>query len=162
MASHVTSEDILEWLRKKELRYNFNESDRRIAITLSGKNTQLEALVRREPNFDFIGCRVHYPLKVPENKRIEVCELITRINHGFPFPSCTMSMSTGEVCCQTYVLIAGADFHADQFGQAFYRALESADWWFPAFMAVIDGQQTPEQAVEQISAGFHPSREGMS
>ncbi len=58
MASNVTSEDILEWLRTKELRYNFNESDRRIAITLSGKNTQLKVFVRREPNFEFIGCRV--------------------------------------------------------------------------------------------------------
>ena len=58
MLSNVTSEDILEWLRTKELRYNFNESDRRIAITLSGKNTQLKVFVRCEPNFEFIGRRV--------------------------------------------------------------------------------------------------------
>ena len=58
MASNVTLEGILEWLRKKELRYNLNESDGWIPITLSGKNTQLKVFVRREPNFDFIGSRV--------------------------------------------------------------------------------------------------------
>jgi len=163
MATRVTSEDILIWLRDQGWKPKIEDSGW-ISLTVKGKHTPLEIFVKCDLESNLIGCLAYYSAKVPPGNRMGTSELITRINfEGAGLTPCTMDMSTGEVVWASHVFVEDADFQANQFKQAFLRCIQAADLWYPAFHELIYVGRKPEAAftktLESVNVVFKKDKD---
>lgn len=149
MTTRVKVDDIVECLRVKEQRIILSE-DGWIQGDFRGYFTEMKTVVGLNLDKDFIVIFAKYPQTVPENKRINVSELILRINNMLYTECCLMTMPIGILEWKSWVLVADADFQSNQFIDAYFNCLQAADFWHTAFMSVIYGDRNPEQTINEM------------
>ncbi len=149
MATRVTTEDFLEWLRQQGAVFS-PDSEGWFHNAVTCKNVKLDIFVRLIEEQDYILCTVLYPMRVSEDRLIDTCELIVRINALGKVPHCTLNMSNGQVAWTSILLVEDADFNPAQFRRALFSCIQAADWWYTAFTQVLYGGQTPEKAFEEV------------
>jgi|GEM_PF-5347260 len=160
MATRVTSEDILEWLNRQGGDFAL-DSEGWFHSAFPGKKVRLDVFVKLISEQDYISCVTLYPIRVSEDRLIDVCELIARINELGRIPHCTINMSSGQIAWTSLLLVEDADFNASQFRRALFSCVQSAEGWYPALAAVLYGGRTPQQAFEEGLKGPAPQDEGM-
>jgi hypothetical protein len=155
MATRVTSEDILEWVRQHGGDFA-PDSDGWLHSVFPGKKVRLDVFVKLISEQDYISCVALYPIRVSEDRLIDACELIARINELGVIPHCTINMSSGQIAWTSLLLVEDADFNASQFRRSLFSCVQSAEGWYPALASVLYGGRTPRQAFEEALKGTTP------
>jgi len=120
----------------------------KMAVSGDSGNFNCYAIVDEELKiFQFIS---KAPVKVPEDKRLLIAELITRANYGLKVGKLVMDFEDGEVSCQT-----GIDVEGDRLTPALINGLVHGnvyliDLYFPAILKVIYGGVSPEKALKEV------------
>jgi hypothetical protein len=89
---------------------------------------------------------------VPEEKRLVVAELLTRANSGIIIGNFELDFSDGQVRFKTSIDLSETtdSLTQTQVGHLVWRNVLVVDRWYPAIMAVLHGDRSPEEAVEVI------------
>lgn len=87
------------------------------------------------------------PIKVPEDKRYTVAELITRANHGVIIGNFELDFSDGDIRYKTSIDIEGDRLSPALIKQLIYSNVMMMDVYLPAILAVITDGLTPEEAI---------------
>ncbi len=90
------------------------------------------------------------PLPVPEEKRAEIAEFITRANYGMRIGNFEMDYSDGEIRYKSSFDFEGIEPPPKMFSTAIYPAVNMMDKYLPGIMAVLSNAKTPAEAIEQV------------
>lgn len=90
------------------------------------------------------------PWETPEARRIEMAELLTRINFGLPVGNFEMDFADGEIRFKTSLDVSGHRLAPELFDNLFEANLATTDVYLPALEAVRDGRLSPKAAVALV------------
>jgi hypothetical protein len=98
-------------------------------------------------------CRVlaysTYPVYVPELKRAQVADALTRINYSIIYGNMEMDLKDGEVRVRT--IVEGETQMSDAMIERVLNSnLSSADRYFAPLMAVVFGNATPDTVLDLV------------
>ena len=121
-----------------------------LKMTVSGHSVNFDcyAITDEESQiFEFIS---KAPVKVPENKRLLIAELLTRANYGLKLGKLEMDFEDGEVRCQTGIDVEGDRLTPALISHLVHGNVYLIDRYFPAILKVIYGGVSPEKALKEI------------
>ncbi len=93
---------------------------------------------------------VIYEENVPEDRRIDVAEYLTRANYPLIIGNFEMDFRDGEVRYKVSVDIEGGMLMPKMVENMISAGVRTADWFHPGLVSVIEGQQSPEDAIASL------------
>ncbi len=87
---------------------------------------------------------------VPEHKRPEVAEFLTRANYGLIIGNFEMDFRDGEIRYKTSVDVKGAQLTTSMVKALVYTNLLMVDRYYPGIMKVVFANMSPDAAIEEI------------
>ena len=106
-------------------------------------------VVARETD-DRITIYSQVPWETPEPGRMEMSELLTRINFGLPLGNFELDFSDGEVRFKTSIDLSGARLTTELFEGLLDPNIATTNMYLPAIEAVLNGRMPPGAAVEMV------------
>ncbi|MFH0826000.1 MAG: YbjN domain-containing protein [Pseudomonadota bacterium] len=155
MTTLVKLKDIADFLTEGDWHYNVRD-DKAFSMGVQGDNATFEVFVEFHEENDVIVIETTFPFRVPENKRTLVSELLARINLGRFHGCCQMDLTNGFVCYHTAMPIDNSPFNKDIFERLLQTSMNMSDWTYPAFMSVIYGGMSPEEALKLVETETEP------
>ena len=92
------------------------------------------------------------PATVPEDKRREMAEFITRANYGMRIGNFEMAFSDGELRYKSSIDVEDDRLSAPLVKHMVYPNVLMMDKYLPGIMGILYGNKTARQAVEEIEA----------
>lgn len=89
-------------------------------------------------------------LEVPQAKRHEIAEFITRANYGLSSGNFEMNFDSGEIRAKCSVDFEGVILVPVQVKNALYTALLLVDEYMPGFKAILSDEKSPAEAISRI------------
>lgn len=93
-----------------------------------------------------------WPDPVPEARRGDVMEFLTRANYGLPVGNFELDLNDGEVRIKTAIDAEGIEVTPQLCGNLIDANLAIMDRYFDGLERVISGQATPAAAIEDVEA----------
>ena len=142
-----------EFFQSEDWAYTQVEGNPILRLSFRGKNGNWNCFAQaREEKHLFLFYSV-CPINVPEMKRSQAAEFLTRANYGLPLGSFEMDYTDGEVRFKTSVDVEGIDLSPLMINHLVYTNIGTFDRYLPGIMVVIYGNASPEEAIQQIEAG---------
>ncbi|MFA6471297.1 MAG: YbjN domain-containing protein [Candidatus Latescibacterota bacterium] len=146
MASKVVFDDIVGFLRKNGWEFGIGSSQA-VSLSFEGEHSVYSAYIFYPMEKEIILMYAEYPFRVPETRREEFFELVSRINWGLLFTTCEYNPETGKVRFRGTMLTDGAPFYSEQFATLLAIIWSTIDRYEPSFRAVLNGEQTVKEAL---------------
>lgn len=90
------------------------------------------------------------PVRVPEDRRGDIAEFITRANYGLRIGNFELDYADGEIRYKSSLDFEGVALVPALIRNALYPAARTLDRYLPGMMAVVYGGKTPAAAIEEI------------
>jgi hypothetical protein len=113
----------------------------------TGQRVAYAEIIRDLEQFLFY---VKMPVKVPEKLRNTIAEFITRANYGLGVGNFEMDYDDGEVSYKSCIDFKGESLTNGYIRNAIYPAIKTMELYESGLMSVIDGEQTPEEAIAEL------------
>lgn len=91
-------------------------------------------------------------VKVPEERRGQVAEYITRANYGLRIGNFEMDYSDGEIRYKSSLDFEGEHLSVNWLKHAIYPAVQTIDRYMPGIMGVIYGDKSPQDAIKEVES----------
>ena len=88
--------------------------------------------------------------KVPESRRRDVMEFVTRANYGLLLGNFELDLGDGEVRFKSSLDVEGGALTYSQYQNLLYVSLATVDRYFPGLERVIQGNADPAAAVSDV------------
>ncbi len=105
----------------------------------------------REPQEQFVFYSVA-PTKVPEERRHQVAEAITRANYGMIIGNFELDFSDGEIRYKTSVDFENAEIDSAIIRHLVYANVLTMDKYLKAFLGISFGNLSPVDAIQQVES----------
>ena len=119
-------------------------------VLFRGDNAQFACFAQaREEQQQFVFYSI-CPVAVPEHKRPEIAEFITRANFDMVIGNFELDYEDGEVRFKTSIDVEGAELLTTLIKPILYANVLMMDQYLPGMMGVIYADKTPADAVAQV------------
>ncbi len=139
----------LEWLNEEEWSFSeYRSEDNDNAWTKASyvaDNARFDIVFDVYENIEIFAIYIYSPVNVPENKRLEVSELLTRLNWGMRVGNFELNMDDGLVRCKAVVDIEGSTLVTTMITNMLKAVLSTADKYFPMIMQICYGDKTAKE-----------------
>lgn len=139
-------------LQRRGLTHVTDEANSRVSLHLEGDEAVFECHLGANEKTQIVQCLLREPLWVPEEARVSMCEAITRANFGLPFGNFEMDMSDGELRYRTSMDVEGGELVPEMVDNLIGAGAAMCNRYHPAFMRVIYGGISPEQAIMEVES----------
>ena len=117
-----------------------------------GKNGQFTCYAQEREEQQQIVFYSIFPVRVPENKLMEMAEFITRANYGMIIGNFELDFSDGEIRYKTSVDVEDVDLADPLVRHLIYANVLTMDKYFPGLMRVLYAGIAPADAVEEVES----------
>ena len=133
-----------------EWSYDKHEEKPILKLGFSGNNGRWTCFAQvRELDEQFVFYSI-CPLSVPAPKRPVIAELLTRANYGLIIGNFEMDMDDGEIRYKSSLDLEGGELSSEMIKNAVYASVITLDRYLPAISAVLDGNASAKQAIDEI------------
>lgn len=139
-----------EHLHQHEWNFESHDEAKIICTGFSGDNANLNSSIVIDEDDDLIQCLTTYQPKVPELFRGMVAEFICRANYGMKIGKFEMDFRDGELRFHTSSAFLTGVLPDEVIRRVFGTNFVIADKYYPAFMKVLYGGYTPEDAIDEV------------
>lgn len=143
---------ITEYLDTLEWRYTLDEEKEIIRLGVATQTCKLDCIVHFLPEQNFLLFFSILPILVPENKRHEIAEYITRANYGLNAGNLEMDFDDGEIRYRTYSNTDDESLNGEVIKHLIHTNIQTIDRYASGIMNVIYGNTTPKDAVEAVES----------
>lgn len=148
--------DLLDIIKKffTDNEWHFIELDEQLALQMAtdGRNGKWNCYAQVDEDLYLFFFYSIFPTNVPEEKRDQVCEFITRANYGLKIGNFEMDYSDGEVRFKTSVDVENVELTPELISNQVYANMWTMDNYLPGIMSVIYGDISPDEAVEEVES----------
>lgn len=135
------------------------QDETHIAIGFKGQNGMYNGWFVLQD--DRLALYFSIPFFIPENRRDEMCEFITRANYGLYVGNFEMDLNDGELRFKTSMPWLEKELPSDEMLNTLIGVnVRTLDRYFPGISAVVYADADPETAVKSIESG--PAQPGPS
>ncbi|MDZ8257458.1 YbjN domain-containing protein [Nostoc sp. ChiQUE01b] len=121
-----------------------------LQIPFQGENGKWNCYARaRSEQNQFVFYSI-CPVNVPENKRLDIAEFITRANSGMMIGNFELDFTDGEISYKTSIDVEGDRLSSALIQRVVYANVTMMDEYLPGIMSVIYGNVSPEEAIAQV------------
>ncbi|HRH91526.1 MAG TPA: YbjN domain-containing protein [Agitococcus sp.] len=136
----------LEWLNQEEWSFSEHRSDDSdnawIKANYVADNARFDIVFDVYEDIEIFSLYIYFPVNVPENKRLAVADLLTRINWGMRVGNFELNMDDGLIRCKAVVDIEGSTLVTTMITNMLRAVLSTADKYFPMIMQVCYSDKT--------------------
>lgn len=129
-----------------------DESQRFVSANFRGQSGTYGLMVTVDETDDLVQVFGFLPLIVPPHKLAAGSELCVRLSHSLKVGRFELNHADGELRFQTYSAYTAGDLKEEVLRRVFGVNLSMIDQHFPAFIAVIYTEVTPDQAAQEVRA----------
>jgi hypothetical protein len=144
---------MVKWFKEDEWNFQEHEDRSYIAMGVDGENANWRCYAQADEEREIYIFYAVSPVKVPENKREDVAEYVTRANYGMRIGNFELDYSDGEIRYKTSVDVEGSEVITPLIRQCVAAALSTADRYFPGLAGMLYANMTPAEAIAQIEGG---------
>ena len=119
----------------------------------NGKNGLLTCYAQIRIDAEQLICYAQAPIKVPEDRRPEVAEYLTRANYGMYIGNFEMDFNDGEVRFKSSMDFEDEALSHNLIRNTIYPSVRLMDTYLPGLMKVVYGGVDARTAVEEIEKG---------
>lgn len=122
------------------------------------ENGKSDCFIDIRPEIKLIMIYATFSINVPENKRMQISEYLTRANYGMKLGNFELDFSDGELRYKCAYLFEESNPAVGQvFASNFHTALRMLDKYIPGIMAVIYANVSPQSAICQVEDVIDPT-----
>jgi hypothetical protein len=144
---------VMAFLKQEEWPFEILENSTVARLHFQGDSAQFTCFAQtREEVNQFVFYSV-CPVNVPEHKRMEIAEFITRANYDMAIGNFEMDFEDGEVRFKTSIDVEGTELSLELLNPLLYANVLMMDQYLPGLMSVIYSDVSPATAVEQVESG---------
>ncbi len=149
-------QEIINFIKQKEWAYTEIKGKTIAIFGISGENGKFQCVADvREDEKRFIFLTI-CSANVPENKKRNICELLTRLNFGNFLGNFEMDYQDGEVRYKTSIYWGDKGLDVEVIEMLFMTNIITMDNSLPGIMNIIYSDSTPLEAynlIERIDKG---------
>ena len=141
---------VTEFLQQDGWPYEPIDDGSVVRVLFQGDNAQFTCFGQtREDAEQFVFYSI-CPVSVPEHKRQEVAEFITRANYDMVLGNYEMDYGDGELRFKTSIDVEGTQLTPGLIKPLLYANVLMMDQYLPGVMAVIYADKSPADAIAQV------------
>lgn len=91
-----------------------------------------------------------FPTKIPNKKRQTIAEVLTRANFGMAIGNFEMDLDEGEVFYKVGIDVENGQLTPALVENMVYACVFTMEKYFPAIMAVLYGDASPQDAIKKV------------
>lgn len=146
-------EAVIDFLAEDDWKFVVVREETAAVLNYRGHHGSWQCFVNVDEDRQWFSFFSILPASVPEDKRLDVAEFITRANYGLVIGNFEMDFNDGEVRFKVSVDVEGGDLTSKMIENVLGANLTTMDRYFAGFMAVIYGDLEPSEAIADIEGG---------
>jgi len=150
-SAQSTLEMVCAYLDDAEIPYSVHEEANIIDTVYRGESgifTMRISVLLDPPQLNIF---IIIPTIIPESRRVEMAETITRANYGSLMGCFEMDMSSGNLYCRASMPIVDYGITSDQFWHLVAASTIMIDYYYPAFNRLLYGDDlTPAEVIAEV------------
>ncbi len=139
---------ITDYLESLEWNYNIDEEKEIVRLGVATQTCKLDCIIHHLPEQNFILFFSILPILVPQNKRTEIAEYITRANYGLNAGNLEMDYEDGEIRYRTYANTDDNSLNVEIAKHIIHTNIQTMDRYASGIMNIIYGNMSPKEAVD--------------
>jgi hypothetical protein len=151
---------IISALKGEKFHYDITVDEQKLTIFKLGirlENTNADTFIHLRTEWNQVLIYTFCPIKVPANQRLSISEFITLVNSNILLGNFEMDFEYGEIRYKSAFAYDDTLPYSEKiFLRNLYVTFNTLDKYFPGIMAVIYGNATPTQAIQQIENVVDP------
>jgi hypothetical protein len=141
---------IVEYFEKDDWNFRRLGSHEALEMGVVGENGSYRLVVVVDPERSIVRFLTILEGKVPEVRRREVMEYLTRANYGLLLGNFETDLSDGEVRFKISLDTEDIDFGYKQYQNMLYVSVAMMDRYYPGLQKVLQGSSDPVAAVLEV------------
>jgi hypothetical protein len=148
-------EAVVDYLTEDDWRFNVVKDDTALMLSFRGAAGSWQCFATVDEEKQWFTFYSILPSNVPEEKRIEIAEFITRANYGLVIGNFEMDYGDGEVRYKTSIDIEGGELTPKMIENLMGDNLMTMDRYFAGIMGVLYGDRDPAEAIAEMEEMGH-------
>ena len=141
---------VIGYLRADEWPFDMVKGENAVHVLFQGEHAQFNCFCEaREEQQQFLFYSL-CPVTIPEHKRQEMAEYITRANFDMAIGNFEMDFVDGELRFKTSIDVEGSQLTPELLKPLLYANVLMMDQYLPGMMAIIYADKSPEDAIKQV------------
>ncbi len=143
-------ETIIQFLVDDDWSFEKLKGATALRFNFSGDNGEWTCFAEAKEELNQFIFYSRAPMQAPEDKRLAMAEFLTRANYSLILGNFEMDFSDGEIRYKTSIDVEGDQLTPALIKPIIYTNLQMMDQYLPGITSVIEGHESPEEAVNRI------------
>jgi hypothetical protein len=143
-------EAVVDYLTEDDWKFNVVKDDTALMLSFRGEAGSWQCFATVDEEKQWFTFYSILPSNVPEEKRVEIAEFITRANYGLVIGNFEMDYADGEVRYKTSVDVEGGELSPKMIENLMRANLMTMDRYFAGVMGVLYGDRDPAEAIAEM------------
>jgi hypothetical protein len=143
-------EAVVDYLTEDDWKFNVVKDDTALMLSFRGEAGSWQCFATVDEEKQWFTFYSILPSNVPEDKRVEIAEFITRANYGLVIGNFEMDYGDGEVRYKTSVDVEGGELSPKMIENLMRANLMTMDRYFAGVMGVLYGDRDPAEAIAEM------------
>ena len=143
-------EAVVDYLTEDDWKFNVVKNDTALMLSFRGEAGSWQCFATVDEEKQWFTFYSILPSNVPEEKRVEIAEFITRANYGLVIGNFEMDYGDGEVRYKTSVDVEGGELTPKMIENLMRANLMTMDRYFAGVMGVLYGDRDPAEAIAEM------------
>jgi hypothetical protein len=148
-------EAVVDYLTEDDWKFNVVKDDTALMLSFRGEAGSWQCFATVDEEKQWFTFYSILPSNVPEEKRVEIAEFITRANYGLVIGNFEMDYGDGEVRYKTSVDVEGGELTPKMIENLMRANLMTMDRYFAGVMGVLYGDRDPAEAIAEMEEDAH-------
>ena len=146
-------EQLIHLLDEREVRYEPNEDFQTVRTDLRGEVGLYRIVAHVDTDMDLFQVFGHSSLLVPEGCRPAIAEAVARANYGLQVGKFELDVNDGDLRFQAAQIMTDNTVGEEVIDRLIGTTIAMLDWYLPAFLSVIYGNELPKDAIQCVEPG---------
>jgi hypothetical protein len=143
-------DSVVAFLQEDDWRYEEIPGELAIRFSFSGKSARYECFGQANEDHEIFVFYSIVPIRVAEEQRQIVAELLARINYGLNIGNFELDMTDGEIRYKTSIDVEGGELTRRMVETLIAVNISTTDRYFAAFTDVLYSGVAPLEAVGRV------------
>jgi len=137
-----------EFLKKEELKFSTEKDSDIIQISFSTKETNFQAVLHIREKIGLVLFYLFGPVNVPEERREDAAEYITKANFGLQIGNLELDFNDGEIRYKSTLIYEGIRPKDATFKRFMYPAIFTMQRYYQHILPLIYGSLSVDEAIK--------------
>lgn len=121
-----------------------------LKLSIKGTHGRLTTIVGAVELHRAVTVKTVLPISIPEDRRLQMSEMLCRINFLSPLGAFQLDFADGEIGYETSIFFEDQLPHKSQLRHLLWYNWYASDMYLPAIASVAFGQVSPQEALSEL------------